>query len=109
MEGLLQVVVGANLRRLRSDLGFSQEAFGDHIGWHRTFVGAVERGERNLTMRTIERLSTELGVHPLELLYDRDGVAIVRADDGGPQFVDRSEPQRATGKPSRGAPRKRPG
>lgn len=73
MEGDLQHIVGANLRRLRRQMGHSQESFGEHVGWHRTFVGAVERGERNLTLRTIERLAQQLGVHPLALLFD--GVA----------------------------------
>ena len=77
MEGELQTVVGENIRRLRREGGFSQEGFGAHIGWHRTFVGAVERGERNLTLKTVERLSQQLGVHPFELLWDRSGVAVV--------------------------------
>jgi transcriptional regulator with XRE-family HTH domain len=70
MEGQLQTVVGSNLRRLRRQLGYSQESFGEHVGWHRTFVGAVERGERNLTLRTVERLAGQLDVHPLALLFD---------------------------------------
>lgn len=70
MEGDLQVVVGENLRRLRKHMGHSQETFGEHVGWHRTFVGAVERGERNLTLRTVERLALQLEVHPLALLFD---------------------------------------
>lgn len=76
MEGDLQIVVGANLRRLRKAAGFSQESFGQHIGWHRTFVGAVERGERNLTLRTVERLCQQLEVHPFDLLWDRSGVGV---------------------------------
>jgi len=51
-------------------MGHSQESFGEHVGWHRTFVGAVERGERNLTLRTVERLAQQLSVHPLALLFD---------------------------------------
>lgn len=70
MEGDLQQTVGGNLRRLRKHLGHSQESFGEFVGWHRTFVGSVERGERNLTLRTIERLAGQLGVHPLALLFD---------------------------------------
>lgn len=70
MEGDMQHVVGANLRRLRRQMGHSQESFGEHVGWHRTFVGAVERGERNLTLRTVERLAQQLSVHPLALLFD---------------------------------------
>lgn len=71
-EGRLQHVIGANLRRLRVAAGASQEAFGEQVGWHRTMVGAVERGERNLNLRTIERLSTRLGVDPLDLLRTAD-------------------------------------
>lgn len=74
MEGDLQHIVGDNLRRLRRQMGYSQESFGEHVGWHRTFVGAVERGERNLTLRTVERLAQQLEVHPLALLFD--GVAV---------------------------------
>ena len=67
-DGELQRTVGENLRRLRTERGLSQEAFADQLGFHRTYVGGVERGERNLTLRTIERLADILGVEPLELL-----------------------------------------
>lgn len=73
MEGDLQHIVGDNIRRLRQQMGYSQESFGEEVGWHRTFVGAVERGERNLTLRTLERVAEQLGVHPLALVFD--GVA----------------------------------
>jgi transcriptional regulator with XRE-family HTH domain len=66
-EGDLQRRVGANLRRLRVAQGFSQEGFADRLGYHRTYIGGVERGERNLTLRTIERLADSLGVDPLDL------------------------------------------
>jgi transcriptional regulator with XRE-family HTH domain len=46
----------------------SQEAFADHLGVHRTYMGDVERGERNLTLRTLERLAQQLGLDPLDLL-----------------------------------------
>jgi transcriptional regulator with XRE-family HTH domain len=67
-DGQLQRTVGANLRRLRTERGLSQEAFADELGFHRTYVGGVERGERNLTLRTVERLADILDVDPLELL-----------------------------------------
>lgn len=86
MEGELQVAVGANLRRVRGEMGLSQERFGEAVGWHRTFVGAVERGERNLTLRSVERISDQLGVHPLDLLWDRTGVVITVSGTGTPSF-----------------------
>jgi transcriptional regulator with XRE-family HTH domain len=67
-DGQLQRTVGTNLRRLRTERGLSQEAFADVLGFHRTYVGGVERGERNLTLRTVERLADILDVDPLDLL-----------------------------------------
>ena len=89
MEGELQEMVGRNLRRFRRDLGLSQEAFGEQVGWHRTFVGAVERGERNLPLRTVERIAEQIGVDPRLLLDgalrvdERPPATLVAADGGG--------------------------
>lgn len=91
MEGQLQVAVGVNLRRVRREMGMSQERFGETVGWHRTLVGAVERGERNLTLRSVERISDQLGVHPLDLLWDRTGVVITVSGTGTPSFDAPSE------------------
>jgi transcriptional regulator with XRE-family HTH domain len=68
MEGELQKRVGANLRAYRLAEGLSQEAFADRLAVHRTYRGGVERGERNLTLRSVERLASRLGIDPLVLL-----------------------------------------
>ncbi len=68
MEGELQRVVGRNLRAYREERGLSQEAFADTLGVHRTYMGGVERGERNLTLKSVERIAERIGVDPLELL-----------------------------------------
>lgn len=68
MEGDLQRTLGRNLRTYRQEQGLSQEAFADLLGLHRTYMGGVERGERNLTLRSVERLAEQLGVEALELL-----------------------------------------
>ncbi|WP_453984290.1 helix-turn-helix domain-containing protein [Brevibacterium casei] len=60
--------MGENLRRHRLRLGLSQEAFAERLGVHRTYMGGVERGERNLTLKTVERLAETVGVPALELL-----------------------------------------
>lgn len=70
MVGELQRTVGRNLRAHRQRLGISQEAFADVLGVHRTYMGGMERGERNLTLRTVERIAERLAVEPLELLTD---------------------------------------
>lgn len=68
MEGQLQHIVGRNLRRHRLERGYSQEAFADQMGVHRTYFSSVERGERNLTLQTLEKIADFLGVDPRALL-----------------------------------------
>jgi transcriptional regulator with XRE-family HTH domain len=68
MEGDLQRAVGRNLRRYREAQGLSQEAFADELGVHRTYMGGIERGERNLTLKSLERIAERIDVDPLVLL-----------------------------------------
>jgi transcriptional regulator with XRE-family HTH domain len=62
MEGDLQLAVGRRVREIRTARGISQEALAVAVGVHRTYLGGIERGERNLTLRTVERLAARLGV-----------------------------------------------
>ena len=48
----------------------SGEGFADALGVHRTYLGGLERGERNLTLQTLEALAEQLHVEPLALLID---------------------------------------
>lgn len=59
---------GTEVRRLRTERGLSQEALGYEAGLHRTFVGAVERGEVNISLVNILRLAHALRVAPAVLL-----------------------------------------
>jgi transcriptional regulator with XRE-family HTH domain len=68
MEGDLQRTVGRNLRAYREDKGLSQEAFADELGVHRTYMGGIERGERNLTLKSLERIASQVELDPLALL-----------------------------------------
>jgi len=68
MAGELQKRLGANVRAHRRAAGVSQEAFADQLHIHRTYMGAIERGERNLTLNTVEGLAERIGVDPATLL-----------------------------------------
>ncbi len=68
----LNQAVARNLRRLRQKAGHSQDAFGDLCGLHRTYVGAIEREERNITLQTLEQLARALKVDPVALLKQPD-------------------------------------
>ncbi|MCE5322351.1 helix-turn-helix domain-containing protein [bacterium] len=50
---LMQQRLGKIIQARRSKLGYSQESFADAIGVHRTYVGSVERGERNVTLKNL--------------------------------------------------------
>ena len=54
--------LGKNVRRLREAKGWSQEAFADEAGIHRTYVSDIERGARNPTIAVLEKLAKPLGV-----------------------------------------------
>jgi transcriptional regulator with XRE-family HTH domain len=64
----LNQVVASNLRKLRQEIGISQEELAEKCGLHRTYIGSIERSERNITLQTLEKLAVSLGVSPLDLL-----------------------------------------
>ena len=59
---------GQRVRRLRQAKGWSQEEFAYQCGLDRTYVGGIERGERNVALRNIERLADALGITIPELM-----------------------------------------
>jgi transcriptional regulator with XRE-family HTH domain len=60
--------LGRNVRRLRLEKGWSQEAYAFEAGIHRTYVSEIERAKRNPTATVIEKLAKPLGVPPGRLL-----------------------------------------
>ena len=67
-ESRLLSNVAANIRRERLRRALNQEDFARIVGLHRTYVGEIERGEQNLTLRSVERIAERLGVEAVSLL-----------------------------------------
>jgi transcriptional regulator with XRE-family HTH domain len=57
-----------NLRRTRLKLGYSQEKLAEITNLHRTYIGSVERGERNVTIDVMEKIGNALGIPLTDLL-----------------------------------------
>lgn len=64
----LHILVGKNIRKIRTSQGLSQEKLADMCGLHRTYIGGIERGERNITVNTLQTVAESLGVSPKLLL-----------------------------------------
>lgn len=68
----LQQELGGRIRRLRIRKGYTQESFADKCGLHRNFMGAVERGEQNLTLKSLQVIASGLGTTMAKLLSGLD-------------------------------------
>lgn len=65
-------VFAANMVRLRLAAGLSQERFAEQIGFHRTYVSAVEGCKRNVSLDNIDKIAAALKVSPATLLTELD-------------------------------------
>lgn len=76
MQDILKQV-GLRIRQLRERKGISQEALAAASGLHRTYVGLIERGERNLSLTTVEAIAKALDVPPSELLQQSEAAEVL--------------------------------
>jgi transcriptional regulator with XRE-family HTH domain len=67
----IQKAVGAKIRLYRTRKGWSQDVFADIAGLHRAHIGAIERGERNITLRTLKTAADALQVRVRDLIGDQ--------------------------------------
>lgn len=68
----LQVALGRAIRRIRTAAGYSQDTLADACGMHRTFIGAIERGENNVSIGTLERIAHTLGIAVADLFAEAE-------------------------------------
>ena len=59
---------GQNVRKFRVEQGLSQEQLADRAGLHRTYIGMIERAEKNITLCNIEKIANALSVTIVALL-----------------------------------------
>ena len=71
------LIIAANVRRLRLERGFTQEQLAHECELDLTYIGGIERGRRNPSVKVIGKLATALGVHPGTFFkrLDTSGVA----------------------------------
>jgi transcriptional regulator with XRE-family HTH domain len=72
MDGRLNSIVAANIKRYRKLTGLSQEELGEKAGLHRTYIGSVERGERNITLDSLQEIADALHVAPVQLVTEEN-------------------------------------
>jgi transcriptional regulator with XRE-family HTH domain len=69
-DNSLNQIFANNLRKKRKGKKLSQEELADLCQLHRTYIGSVERGERNITLSTLERIAASLNIDACELLTE---------------------------------------
>ena len=68
MEESILNLFGKNVRELRQKKGLSQEKLAEIAGLHRTYIGMIERAEKNITLLNIAKIAKALKVLPSELI-----------------------------------------
>lgn len=66
--GMAQIF-GENVRRVRKERGMSLEALAHEVGLAYSYMGQIERGQRNPTLDVVERIAEVLGTEPQSLLF----------------------------------------
>ena len=64
----MQRALGERIRELRKKAGYSQEGFADAAGMHRTYMGTLERGEANVSLANLHKISKALRITISEMM-----------------------------------------
>ncbi len=71
---------GKVLRKVRNEKGWSQEELAERAKVHRTYIGMLERGEKNITLLNLRKISKALGVNASELVKKTEKYGSSRKD-----------------------------
>ncbi len=71
MKSDIKNILANNVRRARSKLSMSQDELADKCDLHRTYIGGIERAERNITLQSLEKIADALGLSPKDLIDDK--------------------------------------
>jgi transcriptional regulator with XRE-family HTH domain len=82
--------LGQRIRELRLKQGYSQEAFADRCGVHRTFMGTIERGESNVSFQNLVKVSKALDITLAQLVSGVEKRAELLAKDVATQATRRN-------------------
>lgn len=74
MSGNLNTIVGNNVRKERQKRGLSQEELAELADLHRTYIGMIERAEKNVTISSLEKVASALNIDIRELFAPPDGI-----------------------------------
>jgi len=72
--------IGKTIREYRKSQGLSQEKLAERVGTKHTDIGKLERGERNVTLRTLERVAQSLGIEVYQLFEDEKRSKLTRKE-----------------------------
>ena len=70
MKNKILEIFGETVRGIRLKRGLSQEKLAEKANLHRTYIGMIERGEKNITLINIFKISEALNIKPIELIKD---------------------------------------
>ncbi len=68
MKDPILILFGSNVQKIRKELNLSQEQLAEKAGLHRTYIGMIERAEKNITLCNMEKIANALNMEITELL-----------------------------------------
>ncbi|MGZ0040525.1 helix-turn-helix domain-containing protein [Paenibacillus ottowii] len=81
-------LVGARIRALRKEKGLSQESLGEKGGFHFSYIGQIERGEKNVSLINIAKIADALDVNLIQLFaYVNEDIKVTKHEDGIQEIV----------------------